>query len=118
MNNTIVELMDHVSGWDDEGMNTLRNVKPERNMTSHQMQGLAGWVWSFVKGWQGKRSIQQKQLRVVETLSLGGKRQIMLVNCGGESFLIGCGLDSVQVITALRTELPVHSSLKNTDGPC
>jgi hypothetical protein len=118
MNHPNVEWMDHVSGWDDEGMNTLRNVKSEGNMTSPQMQGLAGWVWSLVKGWQGKRSIQQRQLCVVETLSLGGKRQIMLVNCGGESFLIGCGLDSVRVITPLKTELPVSSFSKNTDGAC
>lgn len=103
----------------DDGMNTLRNMKPEeRNMTAPQMQGFAGWVWSLVEGWRGQRSIQQKQLRVVETLSLGGKRQIMLVSCGGESFLIGCGLDSVEVITPLKGELPVDVLSKNTDGPC
>ena len=71
------------------------------------MQGFAGWVWSLVEGWRGQRSIQQKQLRVVETLSLGGKRQLMLVSCGGESFLVGGGLDSVEAIVRLKGELPV-----------
>ena len=118
MKNSIVEQMDHVSGLDDDGMNALRDVKlDERSTAAPRMQGLAGWVWSLVEGWRGQRAMQQKQLRLVETLSLGGKRQIMLVSCGEESFLIGCGLDSVKVITPVKAELPEHP-FSNRGGSC
>jgi len=34
-------------------------------------------------------------------LALGGRRQLMLVRCGGQSFLVGGGVDGVQSIMAV-----------------
>ncbi len=41
---------------------------------------------------------KQKQLQLVETLPLSGRRQLMLVECGGEQFLVGGGPESVEAI--------------------
>jgi flagellar biogenesis protein FliO len=42
-----------------------------------------------------------RRMELIETLNLGGKRQLMLVVCDGERFLIGSGGDSVQSIERL-----------------
>jgi flagellar biogenesis protein FliO len=38
------------------------------------------------------------QMRLLETLPLGGKRQLMLVQGGTERFLVGGGFDAVQTM--------------------
>jgi flagellar biogenesis protein FliO len=40
-------------------------------------------------------------MRLIETLNLGGKRQLLLVECEGQAFLIGAGGDNVQSIERL-----------------
>jgi flagellar biogenesis protein FliO len=57
-------------------------------------------------------------LRLVETLSLGGKRQLMLVTCGGESFLVGGGMDSVETIVRLKNEVSLDVVAKSLDETC
>jgi hypothetical protein len=63
-----------------EGRMTLQMAEScEGKATSTpQLQGLAGWVMALLRGVRGQRETQRK-LHVVETLSLGGKRQLMLV---------------------------------------
>jgi flagellar biogenesis protein FliO len=41
---------------------------------------------------------------VEETLVLGPKRQLLLVRCDGERFLVGLGADTIQ--TVLRLDAP------------
>jgi hypothetical protein len=41
-------------------------------------------------------------MRVVETLALGGRKQLMLVSCGEEHFLVGGGIDSVETIVPVQ----------------
>lgn len=72
-----------------------------------KVQGLAGWLLALLSRanatWaQGKPA--RKHLRVVETMQLGGRRQLTLVSCDGERFLIGSGPDSVQTMTRVRPE--------------
>ena len=69
-----------------------------------EMQGLAGWVFGLLRGWRGERTAQRKQMRVVETLALGGRRQLMLVSCGDEHFLVGGGMDSVETIVRVKAD--------------
>ncbi len=64
--------------------------------------GLAGWIVGALQGrvrikWRGDRGTLQ-QMQLLETLQLGGKRQMMLVACDGERFLVGCGQDKVASI--------------------
>src|ERR1700677_1219566 len=75
-----------------------------RRVWGCQAQGLAGWVQGLMRGLRGQREVKRKQLRLVETLALGGKRQLMLVTCAGESFLVGGGLDSVEAIVRLKKD--------------
>jgi flagellar biogenesis protein FliO len=49
-----------------------------------------------------------RTMELVETLNLGGKRQLMLVVCDGKRYLIGAGGDSVtsiQQVTRSADEL-------------
>ena len=82
-----------------QGMEWTNNRK-----ASVEIQGLAGWVLSLLRGWRGERTAQRKQMRVVETLALGGRRQLMLVSCGDEHFLVGGGMDSVETIVRVKAD--------------
>jgi flagellar biogenesis protein FliO len=44
----------------------------------------------------------QRRMELVETLNLGGKRQLMLVVCEGKRYLIGAGGDSVHSIAEVK----------------
>jgi hypothetical protein len=43
-------------------------------------------------------------MRVVETLALGGRRQLMLVSCWDEHFLVGGGIDSIETIVRVKAD--------------
>jgi hypothetical protein len=80
--------------------------------------GLAGWVLGLLRGWRRQRETQRRQLQLVETLPLGGKRQLMLVTCAGERFLVGGGLESVEAIVRLKAEVSLNSVPTSLDEPC
>lgn len=52
-----------------------------------------------------------RRLQFVETLPLGGKRQVMLIVCDGQHFLIGTGSDAVTAITpfTVHTNAATHA---------
>jgi len=83
-----------------------------------EVHGLAGWVLGLLRGWRGQPEMRRKQLRIVETLPLGGKRQLILVTCGGESFLVGGGMESVETIVRLKAEASLDGVTKSMDGIC
>jgi flagellar biogenesis protein FliO len=86
--------------------------------TAHEVQGLAGWVLGLLRGWPSRPEMQRRQLRLVETLPLGGKRQLMLVTCAGESFLVGGGMESVETIVRLKAEVSLDVATKSLGGTC
>ena len=47
--------------------------------------------------WSG-HSPSSRRLQVVETLSIGPKKQLLLIRCDGEKYLVATGPDSVQTI--------------------
>lgn len=58
-----------------------------------------GWLVDLAGGaWLGSSRVKARRLRVVETLSLGAKKQLLLVTCDGEKYLVGTGAESVQTI--------------------
>lgn len=79
-----------------------------------EFQGIVGWLLNFVQSKRTRRYGQQRLMQVVETLSLGGKRQLILVSCGGEHFLVGGGFESVEAIVRLERGL----SVENQDEIC
>ncbi|WP_390890493.1 flagellar biosynthetic protein FliO [Tunturiibacter lichenicola] len=85
---------------------------------SSGVQGLADWILTSLRAWRGQREATQRQLRLVESLPLGGKRQLMLVTCAGESFLVGAGVDSIVTIVRLTTEASLDTRATNLDESC
>ncbi len=59
----------------------------------------------FMTGTLINQPTGRKRMRIVETLSVGPRKQLVLVSCGGEHFLVGTGPDSVQTITRVRPEI-------------
>jgi len=98
----------------------MQGVRP-RNVNeaaASEVQGLAGWVLGLAQSWREPRVSEKKQLQLVETLPLGGKRQLMLVTCAGESFLVGGSFESVETIVRLRAESSTSLTADRVDAPC
>jgi hypothetical protein len=93
-------------------------TKESAAIASSEGQGLVSWVLDLMRAWHSQREVRQKQMRLVETLALGGKRQLMLVTCAGESFLVGGGLDSVEAIVRLKKDALVDEVQKNLGESC
>jgi flagellar biogenesis protein FliO len=62
--------------------------------------GFAGFVIELVRRGRSGLGVAraEKSLKVVEVLQLGGKRQVMLVACGEQRFLVGAGAEGVSAI--------------------
>ena len=72
--------------------------------------GLAAWVLGAFQGrvrikWCSGSVDPMQQMQLLQTLPLGGKRQMMLVACEGERYLVGCGPESVTSIVKLTSAL-------------
>lgn len=61
----------------------------------------SGWRWL-----ERKRSQQlsARRLRLTETISLGEKRSVSIVQVDGAQYLIGCSASSVQLLAVLNKE--------------
>lgn len=92
----------------DKGMHL---VEENEAHTQADVQGLAGWLLALMKGgslFAGVRGRgERRHMRVVEALPMGPKRNLYLVSCDGERFLVGTGTESVQTIVRVR---PEHAS--------
>jgi flagellar biogenesis protein FliO len=96
----------------------MRDLTEMATIATPEVQGLAAWMIGLLRGRRGQREMRRKRLRLVETLSLGGKRQLMLVTCAGESFLVGGGTESVETIVRLKSEGSLDVAAKSLDGTC
>jgi flagellar biogenesis protein FliO len=67
------------------------------------------------------KSRSSRRLQLVETLPLGGKRQLILIVCDGQHFLIGAGSDAVSSITPVpvpaRTATNAPENLADANQP-
>ena len=72
--------------------------------------GLAGWVLGLMARREGLK--EARHLRVLETQALGGRRELMLVVCDGERFLVGGGSDRVDTIVR------IGEAAKPVEAPC
>lgn len=80
---------------------------------ARQQFGIAGVLRQW---WTNRREGRGRvrQMKLIETLSLGGKRELMLVQCGDERFLVGGGVDQINMIVRLGDETaPIDG-----DGSC
>jgi flagellar biogenesis protein FliO len=76
--------------------------------------GLASWLLAWfqtplrVKFTGMGKARAKRRMELVEMLQLGGKRQLMLVVCDGQRYLVGAGGDSVQSIAEMRGPLAAN----------
>ena len=72
--------------------------EPEASRTIRRTEpgGLAGWLLGIIRRQNVKEA--ERHLHVIETLALGGRRQLQLITCDGERFLVGSGADRVETI--------------------
>jgi len=85
---------------------TRTEFQPKQQSSKPVTGGLVGWVmeaFSYLMA-NGSRRPAMKQMRIVETLAIGAKKQLLLVSCGGEYFLVGTGPESVQTMVRVRQE--------------
>ena len=80
-----------------------------------QIGGLAGWAIAAVQRNRQNAAARrdERELRVVETLSLGGRRQVALVSCGEQKFLVGMGPDTVDSIVPVPNEARIINGRAN-----
>ncbi len=77
--------------------------------------GESGWpaLWRWLGGWMCRwKSRPARQLRLCETLALGEKRFLAVVECGPQKFLIGGAGNSVVLLTRLNEPSPRRQNVK------
>lgn len=68
-----------------------------------RQSGLTGWL---IRMWNSRMAARRgsvKKLQLVETLHMGSKKQLMLVQCGNEQFLVGGGMESITAIVRISS---------------
>ncbi len=86
----------------------VRTVEQTSEKTApRELEGVAGWVLARLREYRGTCASTRKEMHLLETLSLGGRRQLMLVECGGQRFLVGGGAESVETIVQVETRVPL-----------
>lgn len=99
-------------------MQILQSVGRTDSKISVNRRGLAQWLPEVLRSIRGERRTGMKQMQLLETLPLGGKRQLMLVECAGEYFLVGGGLESVETIVRVQSGAMHNPATKNPDDIC
>jgi hypothetical protein len=89
---------------------TRRKVQPKAK-TQAQTPGAITRAWSWLQTKCAQTTT--KRLRVSETVSLGEKRFVALVNVEGREFLIGGGSAGVSMLTALETSRAAGDAMRD-----
>jgi hypothetical protein len=67
------------------------------------LEALPAWIGDLAQ--RGLRNLRKgrigRRMELIETLPLGGKRQLILIACDGRHFLVGAGADAVSSITPI-----------------
>jgi flagellar biogenesis protein FliO len=95
--------------------NTARRA---RIKVSSNTGGIAGWLLDLLRGARREHQSTIRHMRLLETLPLGGKRQLMLVSCGAERFLVAGGVESIETIVPIQGSVSLNVVAKKLDSPC
>lgn len=87
-----------------------------KHVTAVCPQGAIRWLVDRLLT-RGRASAYQRRMELVETLSIGGKRQLILVTCDEERFLIVASSEGVQVIKSLGREADKGLDTVKQDNP-
>jgi flagellar biogenesis protein FliO len=93
------------------------SMHTETHNTGTQPEGIAAWVLNKLLTFRGRSATEKRELSLLETLSLGGKRQLILVACGGQRYLVGVGPESVQTIVLVLRETKAGSNNFSGETP-
>jgi len=91
----------------------LQSMKLNDAAADLRGHGLAGWL---LRIWRSRASLREgrvRTLQLLETMPVGGKRQLMLVRCGEEHFLVGGGPESITAIVKVA-----GSAVQSGDRQC
>ncbi len=91
-----------------EDMGTSPYVESAAREPRATEQGLAAWLLQTFRQRRGRSS--ERRMEVLETLVLGPKRHLTLVECDGRTFLVGGGSESVAAILQIE-QTPVATDL-------
>jgi len=61
---------------------------------------------ALLQWWTERRSKRQEsvqQLQIVDALTLNSKQKLMLVDCSGQRFLVGVGLEQISAIVKVES---------------
>lgn len=85
------------------GMAAIRNQKSATAPRTKAVQPAATprGLLSRVLAWLNGSCAPQKQLRVLETVTLGDKRMVAMIQADGRRFLVGGGPSGVSLLTPL-----------------
>lgn len=85
---------------------TETEIKEASNTQPGHEASLLVWIQKVLTSGRGNlgRARTDKRMHLIETLQLGGKRQLMLVKCDGMEYLVGAGGDSVHSIVELSPQ--------------
>ena len=76
----------------------IQSAKSANVPVSARQNGLVAMLFQIWTARKAAGAGRVRQMKLLETLPLGGKRQLMLVQCGSEHFLVGGGLETVETI--------------------
>ncbi len=93
-------------------------ARRSRPFLSSDTGGLGEWLLRRVRAIRCEHPSTNRQMRLLETLPLGGKRQLLLVSCGSERFLIGGGGEGVEAIVRLKGEASLDPTAEKLDIAC
>lgn len=80
--------------------------------------GFVGWILGCMRRLGSERRSIAKQMHVLETLPLGGKKQLTLVSCAGQLFLVGGGSETVDTIVRVQEDASPEKAMKELDDTC
>lgn len=80
----------------------VRRIPPPKHLQKRlgAQKGLLGRIFGWLRG----GIAPEKKLRVIETVPLGEKRMVAIVEAEGQRFLVGCGSNGVSLLTSLKEE--------------
>jgi hypothetical protein len=81
--------------------------------TLRRQTGLLSRAWAWLQGRQAARSDSQR-LRVAETVSLGEKRFVAVVQVAGHDFLVAGGPSNIALLAQLDANEPFEDVLRRT----
>jgi len=86
----------------------MQIVAFDKAQSEKKAAGLAGWIMAALSNLRatGAKKSSERQLKLVERLAVGPKKELLLVRCGGDLFLVGTGADSVQSIVRVTPVVP------------